>query len=211
MAAVACRCRCREARRASLTPVTATDIADRFGDPDLSAIARLSTGEALIQRQDVAQGVRLLDEVMAGAITDEVSPVVVGVLYCATIMCCQKIFDIRRETEWTAALTGWCAAQPDLVPFRGQCLVHRSEIMQLHGAWADAEAEAEFLHALITTTRVGRAHAALAEVYKKRGDLAGALEHLIAAPQQHPAPAVLSLLCLPSRTLSAMVHTCLYM
>ena len=56
----------------------ATDIADRFTDPDLSAIARLSTGEALIQRHEVAQGVRLLDEVMAGVITDEVSPVVVG-------------------------------------------------------------------------------------------------------------------------------------
>jgi tetratricopeptide (TPR) repeat protein len=52
---------------------------------------------------------------------------------------------------------------------------------QLLAAGADAEAEAEFLHALITTPRVGRAHAALADVYKKRGDLAGALEHLISA------------------------------
>lgn len=32
----------------------ATNIADRFTDPDLSAIARLSTGEALIQRHEVA-------------------------------------------------------------------------------------------------------------------------------------------------------------
>ncbi|MEO6953152.1 MAG: hypothetical protein ABI321_15230 [Polyangia bacterium] len=60
-----------------------------------------------------------------------------------------------------------------------QLKITRGEI--LLAADADAEAEAEFLHALITTKRVGRAHAALADVYRKRGDLASALEHLIAA------------------------------
>jgi tetratricopeptide (TPR) repeat protein len=60
-----------------------------------------------------------------------------------------------------------------------QLKIVRGEL--LLSAGADAEAEAEFLHALITTPRVGRAHAALAEVYKRRGDVAGALEHLIAA------------------------------
>ena len=78
-------------------------------------------------------------------------------------------------------------AEPDEVP---QLKITRGEI--LLAADADAEAEAEFLHALITTKRVGRAHAALADVYRKRGDLASALEHLIAAadaPDLEPARA----------------------
>jgi tetratricopeptide (TPR) repeat protein len=71
-----------------------------------------------------------------------------------------------------------------------QLKIVRGELLLAAGA--DAEAEAEFLHALITTPRVGRAHAALADVYKRRGDLAGALEHLIAAadaPDLEPARA----------------------
>ncbi|MGH8635502.1 MAG: LuxR C-terminal-related transcriptional regulator [Burkholderiales bacterium] len=116
----------------------AAEIGDRFGDRDLIALARHSRGRVLIRMGEIRDGVGLLDEAMITIDAGEVSPLVVGDVYCSVIEGCLEVFDLRRAQEWTAALTRWCEAQPDLVPYRGQCLVRRAEILQLHGAWSDA-------------------------------------------------------------------------
>lgn len=123
--------------------VKATAIAKRFGDADLRALAVLGHGQALLGLGDTAAGVTRLDEVMVSVTGGEVGPVVAGIVYCAVIIECLKRFDLERASEWTAALSDWCDGQPDLVPYRGQCLVHRSQLHHVAGRWADALTTAE--------------------------------------------------------------------
>jgi len=116
----------------------AAEIGDRFRDANVVTLARMGQGHCRIRLGDPAQGMKLLDEVMVAVTAGEVSPLLTGLVYCGVISACHATFDLRRAQEWTAALTRWCATQSGLVAYRGACLVHRAEILQLRGAWSNA-------------------------------------------------------------------------
>ena len=145
-------------------------IGRRHGDRDLIALGMLGVGEALIERGEVPAGMRSLDEAMVAVTAGEVSAEVSGILYCAVIQACQLVFDLPRAREWTSALDRWCLKQPGLTPYRGQCLVHRAEIMAIQGSWPEAEDEAErACRTLGAHPAAGGAYYQLAELHRLRG------------------------------------------
>lgn len=127
---------------AASTAAAAAEIGERFGDRDLFALAVHVQGSVLAKSGRVAEGLGLLDEAMVSVTAGEVSPVVTGIVYCGVILACEDVYELRRAQEWTAALTRWCDGQPELVSFRGRCLVHRAQLLRLHGEWPSALQEA---------------------------------------------------------------------
>jgi len=127
---------------AAATAAEAASIGERFGDPDLFALAAHEQGHILVKAGRIQEGLALLDESMVAVTASELSPIVSGIVYCGVILACRDAHEVRRATEWTAALSAWCSRQPDLVAFTGRCLLHRAELMQSRGAWAEALREA---------------------------------------------------------------------
>lgn len=167
--------------------------AARFGDQDLATMARLGEGMCKVMVGDAARGLTLLDEAMVAVTAGEVSPLYAGMTYCTVITACVDGFDLRRAREWTAALERWCYSQPDLVPYRGNCLVHRCELLQLHGDWGEATVAAtracDYLSGPTTWDSLGAAYYQLGELQRLRGEIGAAEDSYRRASRAGRSPA----------------------
>jgi class 3 adenylate cyclase len=119
----------------------AQELAKRFGDRNLGAMAMVFQGTVLVMSGQVSEGLALLDEATAAAVSGELEPLATGMVYCVTIHSCQTLGDCGRAAEWTTAANRWCD-RLDVSGFPGACRVHRAEIMRLQGNWDRAEEQA---------------------------------------------------------------------
>ncbi len=149
-------------------------IGQRCEDPTLVAAARHGRGRALVRRGLVREGMEVLDELIVAVSAGEVPPLLVGDVYCGVLEACHEVFEFRRAREWTGALARWCEGQQDLVAYRGTCLVYRAEVLQSHGLWSDALAEArracEWLESPATPETAADAFYRLAELERLLGN-----------------------------------------
>jgi class 3 adenylate cyclase len=156
----------------------AIEIAQRFGDRNTQTLAIAAKGRALIKSGVIEQGLALLDEASATAVSGEVRPYCTGLVYCLTISSCQDLGDYRRAAEWTEVANRWCD-QVDVTGFPGACRIHRAEIIRLRGDLEEAEKialaaceEIQDFERLITAG----GYYEVGEIRRRRGDFVAAEE-----------------------------------
>ena len=153
------------------------DLGRRFHDPTLNALGVYFEGRVRVKQARVPDGLALLDEAMVAALSDELSLFWTGAIYCGLMDACNELRDLRRASEWTEATRRWCDPLPLASLYPGICRVHHAQVLQVRGAWEQAEREA--LSACrdmvgIDIFAVADAYYEVGEVRRLRGDLAGA-------------------------------------
>lgn len=163
-----------QAAEGESTFLRARELGERVGSPDVVVFGELGLGQCLMRQGKTAEGLAVLDRVMAGVEAERVAPMVTGIVYCAVVEECQRIFDVTRAREWTTALGRWLGSQPDLVAFQGQCMVYRAEVVQRHGDWPTAMEESRRARDRLSTPpghpATGLALYRLGELHRLRGE-----------------------------------------
>lgn len=118
-------------------------IAEREADHELATFARLGLGKSLIESGAVAEGLGRLDQAMTAIAAGDVAPLPTGVIVCGAVSDAVLAFDLDRATAWTGVLGRWCAEQPQLIAFSGQCRALQAGLLLVRGAWSEASTAVE--------------------------------------------------------------------
>ena len=117
-------------------------IGERFGDQDLVNLAQQGRARAIVRLGAVDEGVALMDEVMVAVTSGELSPIIVGTIYCSVVRpasSCSTCAACRNGPRRSA--TG-ASPSPTWLPIEGSVSFDAPRVKVLRGLWPDAEDEA---------------------------------------------------------------------
>lgn len=169
----------REAARAVGVLDDALAMALDRGVPEVQALATSIKGTIMIGAGEWRQGMALVDQAAAMAVSGRLDLRPACDIYCNTIAACRNVSDYGRAGEWTEEAERWMHRNA-LGGYPGICRVHRAELKKLHGSYSDAEQEArvacEELERYRLLDAVAAAHKEVGDVRLRRGDLDAAEE-----------------------------------
>jgi DNA-binding CsgD family transcriptional regulator len=117
----------------------ALEIAQTLGDPDVECMALAQLGRATVTSGRVEEGMSLLDEAMAVALGGETSdPLACGDACCTTLVVCDQLADLRRASEWCAAVVEFNERR-HFTPVQSWCRSIYGAVLVRAGDWERAE------------------------------------------------------------------------
>ena len=155
----------------------ALDIARRFGDRNVEALALIDLAHVATHRGCSTEALTLLDRATALALGGEIGVLESGLVFCNAIMACRSRGEWDRAEEWTLTANRW-VQRVQVSYFPGLCRVHRAEVLRIRGELLAAEVEAlEAEHLLRSAIPrwTAMAQIELGEIRRRRGNLPGAL------------------------------------
>ncbi len=142
-------------------------------EPTLQALGLTFQGYLLVRRGDLHEGLRMLDEGMATAVSGTVAPFPTSLIFCRMIDTCQLLGDYQRAAEWLEAIDN-SPITACITSYPSDCDTHRTQVLVGRGAWSEAERLAR--RACVGMEKFDVSHAGLAfyelgELRLRAGDL----------------------------------------
>jgi DNA-binding CsgD family transcriptional regulator len=157
-----------DAAQAEQAALAARRCGAEAADTDLEMAAIALAGLALVRQGMVDEGMRLLDEASAAAISGEVAwRDVAGAICCDLIFACEFVHDLGRAGQWCEA-TAASARRDGLGGVFGICRAHYASVLMYRGDWAGAEAELESAAAVLEQSARGLAYEAVLRLAELR-------------------------------------------
>jgi DNA-binding CsgD family transcriptional regulator len=153
---------------ARLLGVDAVQLGRKFGVPELEMVGLGLEGLALVRDGEVGEGMRLLDEATAVALTGEAKILAcVAWACCYLIAACEEVRDYDRAGQWCLRIGEYCERN-GISLLLGVCQAKYAGVLSWQGRWTEAEDELRSATETIQASRPALIEVALARVAELR-------------------------------------------